>query len=380
MTIKTNGRVSLKNTTLTPLVADATYTGEWEDVSSWDSVSFAVKANTACTIYADFTSDYTFQNIDSSLMYNSSANINEVHRLSVTRQFFRIRVVNGSTDQSYLSVSSMLGSHALLSAPQNLNLGLDADAIATRPSDVQDEIAIGRRPGVSSYNKFGYREGLTAATGEETIWSAPGNFVPMTTASTFTITYTPASDGSTSNGAKVLYFLYVNEEGLSTISIHVLGSSGSDVTSFSGLGINRCAVSVAGSTQANGADISITETTGGTVQAFIPAGHSTTQQALFHTDANSDGVAKFIKININKLSGGGSPRVEIKGYVFNRQFQVRYEIFRISIDTSSENTIMLTDPVGFRLSPTDVLYFIADTDTNNTVVNLRFSLNEYKRN
>lgn len=38
----------------------------------------------------------------------------------------------------------------------------------------------------------------------------------------------------------------------------------------------------------------------------------------------------------------------------------------------------ITEPVGFALSPTDVLYFVADTDTNDTVVNFRFSLNEYK--
>jgi len=41
--------------------------------------------------------------------------------------------------------------------------------------------------------------------------------------------------------------------------------------------------------------------------------------------------------------------------------------------------VTIEDPVGFALSPTDVLYFVADTDTNNATVNLRFSLVEYKR-
>lgn len=380
MTSKFASNESFKNNTQTPLAADATFTGGWEDCRVHDAVSVAVKADQSCTLYIDFTSNPSSGSVDSSLSYVISANINEVHRLTITRPFFRVRIVNDSVEQTYLSVSSMVGSHTQLSAPMNLNLGLDSDAIAVRPTEPQDEIVIGRRPGVSHFNQFGYREGLTASAGEETIWATTGNFVPMTTASTFTITYTPASDGSTSTGAHTLYFVYVDENGLKQIGTHTLGSSGSDVTSFSGLGINRCAVSSCGSNQTNGADIIITETTGGTKQTVIVTGQGTTQQCIFHTDANSDAIGKYLNININKLSGGSSPRVTVKGYVFNRQFEIRFEIFRMTIDTSAENTVNLFDPIGFLLSPTDVLYFVADTDTNNTTVTLRVSLNEYKRN
>jgi hypothetical protein len=69
--------------------------------------------------------------------------------------------------------------------------------------------------------------------------------------------------------------------------------------------------------------------------------------------------------------------VLVKGYVFNRQFQTRYEIFRANIDTSVENTMVISESIRFSLSPTDVLYFIADT--NNTVATVRFGLREYKR-
>ena len=380
MTDKLNGYLSEKNSNRTPLTGGATFTGQWEDCRNYDTISFALKADQTCTLYADFTSDPTFANTDSTLTYKIAANINEVHRLTITRPFFRLRVVNDSVAQTYFSLSTMVGSHPQLSAPINLTLGLDADATAVRPTIPQDEILIGKRAGVSYFTKFGYRGGLTAANGEETIWAATGNFTILTSASTFTITYNSSTDGSDAGatGAKTLYFQYVDANGLDAVASHTLSDTGSDVTSFTGLGINRISVASSGSATYNNNDITVTATTGGTIQGFIPAAQSVTQQCIFHTDSNSFAVAKYLFIQANKISGGGSPRVTVKGYVYNRNVATRYEIFRTTIDTASDTQVVVTEPVGFRLTPTDVLYFVADTDTNNTDITLRFSLVEYK--
>lgn len=379
MTDKTVGTLLEKTSTNTPLGASETYTGQWCDVRTWDSVSFAIKADQTCTLYADFTSDPTFANTDSSLTYNISANINEVHRLTITRPFFRLRVVNDDTEQTYLSLSAMSGVHPQLAAPMNLNLGLDSDAIAVRPTNFADEVIIGRRPGIRNFTKFGHVSGLQAASGEETIWAASGNFTPMTAASTFTIAFNNTTDGLGNTGALSLYIDYVDSDGLNQQTQVTLDSSGSQVTSFSGFGINRVAVVNSGSANTNTNAITITETTGGTTQAYVPAGEGVTQQCIFHTDANSDAVARYLWINANKLSGGGSPRIVIKGYVFNRTYETRFEVFRCTIDTNTDSFVSLSEPNGFALSPRDVLYFVADTDTNNSIVNLRFSLMEYRR-
>lgn len=378
MTDKLNGYLSEKNSTSTPLGAAATYTGTWEDCRSYDTISFAVRTDQTCTLYADFTSDPTNGVTDSTLTYKIAININEVHRLTITRPFYRIRIVNDSVEQTYLSVSTMLGSHPQLSAPMNLSAGLDADATLVRPSSFTDEVVLGRRSGVNSFTKFGYRSNLTAANGEETIWAASGNFTPLTSASTFTIAYNNATDGVGQNGALSLQISYIDENGMDAVLNHTLGSSGSDVTTVTGLGINRAVVTSSGSTNWNVNDIAITATTGGTTQAFIPATQSVTQQLIFHMDTNSKGVARFLWINTNKLSGGGAPRIVIKGYVFNRTIATQFEIFRVTIDTNSENTIALSEPIGFALSASDVLWFVADTDTNNSTVAMRFSLLEYR--
>jgi len=378
--MKSIGETSTGNTTTTPLSSGATYTGTGEQ-NDLPQVGVMLKTDNDGTLHFDFSNDGT--NWDSTFPvsgFRVASGVSEFHTAIKLGRYFRVRLINDTGAQTYLRLTTYYGNDFVpSSAPLNQTLGRDSDAQSSRPSDFTDEVLIGRRGGITAFNKFGYRLDLAAASGEQTIWATTGNFVPMTTTSTFTITYTNTADGSTSNGALTLYFQYLDSDGFTQVAVHTLGSTGSDVTAFSGLGINRVAVSTSGSTQTNGDDILITETTGGTTQAAISSGEGVTQQAIFHTDANSDGVAKYLWFNVNKISGGGSPRVTIKGYVFNREFETRYEVFRATIDTGVENTMEIVPPISFKLSPTDILYFVGDTDTNSTIISMRFSLFEYKR-
>jgi len=179
--------------------------------------------------------------------------------------------------------------------------------------------------------------------------------------------------------AKLLAILdYLDDNGEFATGTHVLGSSSPDTTSFSGLGINRVAVAASGSADTNVAAITVTSSSSGGVHAYIPAGQGVTQQALFHTPSNAIGVAKFLFGNVNKISGGSSPRVTLKGWVHNRTVDTKFEVFRYTIDTATQNSFSINEPVGFKLSAGDILYFTADTNTNNsTVSSFRFSLNLY---
>lgn len=374
-------QTSTLNSTTTALASGGTYTGT-ADQSDLPHVGVMVKTDQPGTLYFDFSGDGT--NWDSTFPVSGfavAASVSEFHTGVKLGRYFRVRFVNDNDgDQTYLRLFTYFGSHFVPSnAPLNQSIGLDTDATSVRPTNFDDEVVIGRRTGVSHFTKFAYREGLTAANGEEQIWNTTGNFTPLTTASTFTITYTNTQDGSTANGAKTLYFVYVDANGERATAVHTLGSSGSDQTSFSGLGINRVAVSSSGSTQTNGAAIAITATTGGTTQAHIAAGEGVTQQAIYHTPSNADAVGKLLWAKVNKTSGGAAPKVLIKGYAFNRAVQTRFLVFRATIDTQSDTTINIVEPVGFGLSPSDVLYFVADTDQNSTVIDIRFSVREYTR-
>ena len=184
-------------------------------------------------------------------------------------------------------------------------------------------VALGNEAGDTTWNKFGYNPDIDTGT-EEIIASWGGAFDPltaiMTSAQTFTITYTNTGDGSTATGARSLLFTYIDGNFESQTGIHTLGSTGSDVTSFSGVGINRVVVLSTGGDAYNNNDITITATSDGTTQAQIPAEGSVTQQCIFHTQINHTFLADWLHLTALKVTGGGgsSPRITIKGYSWSR--------------------------------------------------------------
>jgi len=209
------------------------------------------------------------------------------------------------------------------------------------------------------------------------IWATSGNLTILTSPSTFTITYNSATDGTGTTGATQLTFYYVDALGLPAISTHTLGGSGSDVTTFSGLGINRVVVSANGGATYNTNAITITATTGGSKQSIIPATSGVTQQSMFFVGSNHLAIVKYIKIDL--VSASKTPTIEIKGYAYNRSINGRFEIFKTSIDTAVKLDTEIKDPVGFNLNPTDVIYFVANSSADNVDIFLRYSLNQYQR-
>lgn len=115
----------------TPINSSDTYTSSTFDVYVYPSVVVACKTDQAGTLYMEFSPDGT--NWDSSLSFTVSAGINEVHRLSVTRRYFRIRFTNTSaSNQTYLRLQSLGGTQNLLTSTLNGTIQSDADAIITR--------------------------------------------------------------------------------------------------------------------------------------------------------------------------------------------------------------------------------------------------------
>lgn len=369
--------------TSTPALDDGTsYTSAWFDVSQFNSIVFSLKTDQDGVYYIQFSPDKT--NIDSTLTYefDVSQGFEQPKPLAVTRQYARAVFTNNSgSNQTYFR-SQFIGSQNIAILSTNLNADIDPDssALLVRPTSAQDEIRTGRRVGVTGWTKFGYRIGLTAAGGEQTVWATTGNYTVPTSADTYNITYNSGTDGDGTNGAQQVIFYHIDENGLPVTETHTLGSSGSDTTSFSGLGVNRIAI-IAGSTTYNANTITITHTTSGDTMAVVPAGQSVTQQAIFHVGSDHRAVAEWLYLNALRIGAGGAgnePKIVIKGYVFNRNVGTRYEVFRTELDTGVENTVSITDPIKFNLNATDVLYFVADADTDNTDIIIRFSLNEYK--
>lgn len=371
------GIQSTGNTTTSTLTGSATFTGTSE-LNSASDVMVSCYADVSGTLYFDFSVNGTDWRTFPSSGFKVVGGIHEFHTAVKGPRYFRVRFVNDSTAQTTFQLYTYYGTYRQPSAPLNQGISLDNDAIVTRPSITQDEISRGLVSGISQWNKFGYRTSTSAAAGDETIWATTGNITLMTSAETFDIAYNSTTDGAggSATGAIDLTFYYLDSNEELAIAVHTLGSTGTDTTSFSGLGINRIVCSDTGTNEVNVNDITITNTTSGNTQAIIPAGQGTTQQAIFFSPSNARGMAKFLFLAANKLSGS-NPKVVFKGWVWNRGITSKFEIFRYTMDTQSETHLEIVDPCNFPLSAGDVLYFTMDTDQNNTISECRFSLNLY---
>ena len=129
--IALKGSVNSTNSTTSALNNGATFTGTATDVSAYPSVVVAVKTDQNGMLYIDFSPDGT--NWDSTLSFDIEASINEVHRITVTRKYFRIRIYNNSgSNQTYLRAQTLIGAQQSLTSPLNSTIQTDADSLVTR--------------------------------------------------------------------------------------------------------------------------------------------------------------------------------------------------------------------------------------------------------
>ena len=125
------GKTDVENTSSTILTNGSTYTGTAVDVSAYASVTIAVKTDQSGIAYMEFSPDAT--NWYSSLSFNVEADVNEVHRLSVTRKYFRGRFTNNSgSDQTYFSFQTILGTQNALTSALNSSIQDDTDTVISR--------------------------------------------------------------------------------------------------------------------------------------------------------------------------------------------------------------------------------------------------------
>jgi len=129
-----SGSTITVNDSAVALGIGATFTGNAVDVSAYPSVVVAVKTDKAGTLYVEFSPNGT--DWDSSLSFSVAADTNEIHRLTVTRQFFRVRFTNTSGEaQGFMRLQCLAGSQAALTSSLNSVVQADADATLVRTLD-----------------------------------------------------------------------------------------------------------------------------------------------------------------------------------------------------------------------------------------------------
>ena len=178
--LNTGNKVSVLNSTSILLNAGATFTGIGEDVSAFNSLSFSCKTDQNGTLYAEFSTDNT--NWDSSLTFDVFANVNEVHRLTISKKYFRIRLTNTSaSNQTFLRLQTLYGTHSTLTSALNSVIYADADATTVRPLDFNLMVAENLYNNRTNTIKDGLNLDIDTATVPQDLWTSGGVYTGFVT-------------------------------------------------------------------------------------------------------------------------------------------------------------------------------------------------------
>jgi hypothetical protein len=239
--------------------------------------------------------------------------------------------------------------------------------------DFRYKVGQGEISDASTVNKFAFNPDVDAAS-EEVIANFGGTFSIMTSADTLDVVSTSAQDGVAGTGALTILITGIDAAYLTQTETVTMNGVTPVTTSNSWLGINRVVVLTSGTNDGNVGTITIDDTAGtvGT-QAQLSPDESVTQQLIYHTQIGFTLLLDWLWLHVTKLSGGSAPKVTIRGLSYSRVTDTMYEIFRTTLDSNVENTEQFTPSQPFVLGGREVVYFVADTDTNNTEVVGRFS-------
>lgn len=367
--------VSSGNSSTSLLTNGAIFTGTWEDVTNYDSVMVAAKTDQNGYITIEFSPDGS--NIDSTLTrYYRTTQIEPPHRFTITRQYVRIKFTNDSgSDQTYLRLQTIYKKNS-----QNLNIPVDAtmsqdyDAISTRPTYMPYEISLGRRQGWTDWNKFGYNEDVDTTTDPEVVAAFGGAFnQKLASGETLSVVSSASADDVGSTGATQIIIYGVDENWDLQTEIVSMDGTTPVVTSGSWLGVNRVAIYSAGTGEVNAGTITLTASSSGNTMATMPVGEGVSQQLIFYIPRNHQFLATWLYLSAIKSTGGGSPEVTFKFWVYSDIAGAKFEVFRDTVDTGVDDHVDIRPPIPFQIGEKSIIWVEAETNADNTSVRGRFS-------
>lgn len=371
--------VSRTNSTSDPLDAGLSFTGEWDNVSAFNSVVISVATDQDGTYSIQFSTDGI--NIDSTLTrYYRTNQIDPPHRFTITRSYARVVFNNtSSSNQTFLRLQTTYGEKSDLNIPLDSTMSQDFDAISVRATDMTTEIALGRRQGAQTWNKFGYNEDIDTANAEVIAEFGGGFDQRLGNAEVLDISSDNAADDSAGTGVRQLVIFGVGGTSASDRNdiVDVIAMDGTNTVTSNLLfwGVNRMTIFQSGSSDSNVGTITADASVSGNTMATMPAGQGTTQQMIFYVPEGHQFLATWLYLEVVKQSGGGSPIVNFRGYVYSEVVGSQFEIFRDSIDLSNgeDSVIQLNPGEPFVIGESSILWFEAETTSNNTSVRGRFS-------
>lgn len=321
------------NQSTTPLGAGLTFTGSPE-YNQYSYVLVTCKADVAGTLFIDFSDTGLFEGEQNTFPVNGfsvAAGVYEIHSAYKGNRHFRVRYVNGSTDQTSFRLNvyfSYVPIH--LNAPLNQSVGLGSDAQLVRMLDPSLEISRGSFSSVQGINKFGYNADVDTVSIPEDLWNVGGLWVPPTSAQVMNVVSTDANDTLLGTGTRTLTIEGLDENWV--MASETVDMDGTTIvpTTTTFRRVFRAYSDESGSGGVNAGAISVTAAVDATLQANIIAGYGQTTLGFYTVPAgftayitswnisfyqtsntNTALIALFERCGVN----GSSPSLRIKDNV-----------------------------------------------------------------
>lgn len=367
---------SSDNSSSTPINDGNNFTGTWEDIENYTSVVIAISTDQDGFYEIQFSSDGT--NVDETLTrYYTAGNQNPPHIFAATRAYFRVIYYNNSgTNQTSFRLQSLLKNESTqANVPIDSTVAQDFDAVSVRPTSFTEEVALGRRDGVETWNKFGYNDVFGTTT--EVIAEFGGAFNQLLSDAEFMdIVSTSANDTAAGTGVQQLVIFGVGGVNASDRNpiVDVIAMNGTTPvsTNLRFWGINRMTIFQSGTSNSNEGVISATAATSLNTMASMPAGEGTTQQLIYYVPEGHQFLLNWLFLSVYRPNG--SPDITLTGKVYSEVVNSEFEIYRDTLNTGKNDTNRQFNPgEPLVIGETSVVWFEAIADNNNNAIRGRFS-------
>lgn len=299
-----SGVKSTGNSTTTPLAAGSTFEGEWVNIAAYPAITINGGADVPGTLYAEFNSvPSTGGRVHRIVqLSNGLSGSFGIHGLGRVDTYFRVRLLNGASDQSSVEIETYLSPTPIIAQPtsraaQVVNDYYDVLNVRELSDPRLDEVS-GKQADRSVVQKFGENPSVAAST-LEYIWNGGGVYTGFLTAAAAVRIKSGGNPNDTAagSGAQSVTVAGLDENwNNASETIATAGASQSSATTTTFIRIFRAYVQNVGTYGGNNAgDITI-ETTGGTVTAVITAAKGQTQMCIYSVPANKRAFIRRISV------------------------------------------------------------------------------------
>lgn len=160
-----------QNSSTTPLLANATYTGQWEDVLGFANIGVTVIADVASATNG-LRLEYSTNGVDIDDFdeYTVSANNGSTNTIGVTYRYFRVRYTNGTSNQSFIRLSTIY----LITAQKPSSHRIDDSINGQNDAELSKAVLTGKNPNNIFVNTRA--QGIDSANSSSTLLNANSVF------------------------------------------------------------------------------------------------------------------------------------------------------------------------------------------------------------